>query len=136
MAMADPISDFLTQIRNANMVFKEKVELPSSRLKEAIASILKREGYIRNYRVIEHKKKPVLRVYLKYGPNRERVITNMKRVSRPSLRVYAGVSQLPRVLGGLGIAIVSTPRGLLTDSEARRQKVGGEVLCESLVGNT
>ncbi len=130
MAMADPISDFLTQIRNANMVFKEKVELPSSRLKEAIASILKREGYIRNYRVIEHKKKPVLRVYLKYGPNRERVITNMKRVSRPSLRVYAGVSQLPRVLGGLGIAIVSTPRGLLTDSEARRQNVGGEVLCE------
>jgi small subunit ribosomal protein S8 len=128
--MADPISDFLTQIRNANMVFKEKVELPSSRLKEAIASILKREGYIRNYRVIEHKKKPVLRVYLKYGPNRERVITNMKRVSRPSLRVYAGVSQLPRVLGGLGIAIVSTPRGLLTDSEARRQNVGGEVLCE------
>lgn len=130
MAMADPISDFLTQIRNANMVFKEKVELPSSRLKEAIASILKREGYIRNYRVIEHKKKPVLRVYLKYGPNRERVITNMKRVSRPSLRVYAGVSQLPRVLGGLGIAIVSTPQGLLTDSEARRQNVGGEVLCE------
>ncbi|HPR90969.1 MAG TPA: 30S ribosomal protein S8 [Synergistaceae bacterium] len=130
MAMADPISDFLTQIRNANMVFKEKVELPSSRLKEAIASILKREGYIRNYRVIEHKKKPVLRVYLKYGPNRERVITNMKRISRPSLRVYAGVSQLPRVLGGLGIAIVSTPRGLLTDSEARRQNVGGEVLCE------
>jgi len=130
MAMADPISDFLTQIRNANMVFKEKVELPSSRLKEAIASILKREGFIRNYRVLEHQNRPILRIYLKYGPNRERVISNLKRVSKPSLRVYSGVSQLPRVLGGLGIAIVSTPRGVLTDQEARQQNVGGEVLCE------
>ena len=130
MAMADPISDLLTQIRNANQIFKEKVELPSSRMKESIASILKREGYIRNYRVIEYKKKPILRVYLKYGPNRERVITNLRRISKPSLRVYAGVAELPRVLGGLGIAIVSTPRGVLTDGEARRQNVGGEVLCE------
>jgi len=130
MAMSDPIADLLTRIRNANMVYQEKVEVPSSKMKEAIAAILKREGYIRNYRVLEHGKRGVLRVYLKYGPNRERVISNLRRVSKPSLRVYSGVSSLPRVLGGLGIAIVSTPRGLLTDHEARSQNVGGEVLCE------
>jgi small subunit ribosomal protein S8 len=130
MAMSDPIADFLSQIKNANLVYKEKVELPSSRMKENIASILKREGFIRNFRVVEHKKRPTLRVYLKYGPNRERIITNLRRVSKPSLRVYSGAAQLPRVLGGLGVAIVSTPKGILTDREAREKNVGGEILCE------
>lgn len=130
MGMTDPIADLLTQIRNANMGYKEKVELPSSRMREAIVAILKREGFVRNYRVIDHRCKGVLRIYLRYGPNRERVITNLKRVSKPSLRVYSGVSHLPRVLGGLGIAIISTPRGLLTDREAREANVGGEILCE------
>jgi len=130
MSMSDPIADLLTQIRNANLSYKEKLEVPSSRLREGIVAILKREGFIRNYRVIDHRRKGILRIYLKYGPNRERVITNMKRVSKPSLRVYAGVSHLPRVLGGLGIAIISTPKGLLTDREARAANVGGEILCE------
>lgn len=130
MSMADPIADLLTQIRNANRVYKEKVEIPSSRMKEGIVAILKREGFIRNYRVIDHRRQAVLRIYLKYGPNKERVITNVKRVSKPSLRVYAGVAQLPQVLGGLGIAIVSTPKGLLTDQEARAANVGGEIVCE------
>jgi small subunit ribosomal protein S8 len=130
MSMSDPIADLLTQIRNANMGYKEKVEIPSSRMREGIVAILKREGFIRNYRIIEHQRKGILRIYLKYGPNREHVITNLKRVSKPSLRIYSGVPQLPRVLGGLGIAIISTPKGLLTDREARVANVGGEVLCE------
>lgn len=130
MAMTDPISDLLSRLRNANMVFKERVEMPSSKMKEGIAAILKREGFIRNFRVLEHRKRATLRIYLKYGPNKERVITNLKRVSKPSLRVYSGAGSLPRVLGGLGIAIVSTPRGLLTAQEARAQNVGGEILCE------
>jgi small subunit ribosomal protein S8 len=130
MAMADPISDLLTQIRNANRVFKEKIEVPSSRMKESIVAILKREGFIRNYRVLDRGSKRTIRIYLKYGPNKERVITNLKRISKPSLRVYSGVSHLPHVLGGLGIAIVSTPKGLLTDREARAEHVGGEIVCE------
>jgi len=130
MAMSDPIADLLTRIRNANMVYKDKVETPSSRVKEGIAAILKREGFIRNYRVIDTRRQTVLRIYLKYGPNRERVITNLKRVSKPSLRVYSGASRLPRVLGGMGVAVVSTPKGLLTDREARAENVGGEILFE------
>ncbi len=130
MSMSDPIADLLTQIRNANISYKEKIEVPASRIREGIVAILKREGFIRNYRVIDHRRRGVLRIYLKYGPNRERVITNLKRVSKPSLRVYTGVSYLPRVLGGLGIAIISTPKGLLTDREARAANVGGEIVCE------
>jgi small subunit ribosomal protein S8 len=130
MAMSDPIADFLTQIRNANMVFKEKVEVPTSRMKESIAAILKKEGFIRNYRVIDSRGRGVLRVYLKYGPNRERVITRLERVSKPSLRIYSTSKRLPRVLGGLGIAIVSTPRGVLSDVDAREENVGGEILCK------
>lgn len=125
----DPIADLLTRIRNANTAKKEKVEIPSSKLKTAIVEILKREGYIRNYRVVEENGKPMLRVYLKYGQKQEAIITKLERVSRPSIRRYAGKDNLPRVLGGLGISIISTPRGLMTDKEARRQGVGGEILC-------
>ncbi|MDP8244056.1 MAG: 30S ribosomal protein S8 [Candidatus Hinthialibacter antarcticus] len=125
----DPIADLLTRIRNANTARKEKVEIPSSKLKTAIVEIMKREGYIRNYRVVEEDGKPMLRVYLKYGQKQESIITKIDRVSRPSIRRYAGKDNLPRVLGGLGISIISTPRGLMTDKEARRQGIGGEILC-------
>lgn len=125
----DPIADLLTRIRNANTAKKEKVEIPSSKLKTAIVEILKREGYIRNYRVVEENGKPMLRVYLKYGQKQEPIISKLERVSRPSIRRYADKNNLPRVLGGLGISIISTPRGLMTDKEARRQGVGGEILC-------
>lgn len=125
----DPIADLLTRIRNANTARKEKVEIPSSKLKTAIVEIMKREGYIRNYRVVEEDGKPMLRVYLKYGQKQEAIITKLDRVSRPSIRRYAGKDNLPRVLGGLGISIISTPRGLMTDKEARRQGIGGEILC-------
>ncbi len=125
----DPIADLLTRIRNANTARKEKVEIPSSKLKTAIVEIMKREGYIRNYRVVEENGKPMLRVYLKYGQKQESIITKLERVSRPSIRRYAGKDNLPRVLSGLGISIISTPQGLMTDKEARRQGVGGEILC-------
>lgn len=125
----DPIADLLTRIRNANVAKKEKVEAPASKLKTAIIELLKREGYIRNYRVVEEDGKPVLRIYLKYGPKQEPVITKLERVSKPSVRHYAGKDNMPRVLGGLGMAIVSTPRGLMTDRDARKQGIGGEILC-------
>ncbi|MDN5325402.1 MAG: small subunit ribosomal protein [Moorella sp. (in: firmicutes)] len=127
--MTDPIADFLTRIRNANMVYQEKVEVPASRVKRALAEILKNEGYIKNYEYIEDNKQGILRLYLKYGPNREKVITGLKRISRPGLRVYAKKGEIPRVLGGLGVAVISTSKGILTDKEARRQGVGGEVIC-------
>ncbi|AOQ25420.1 30S ribosomal protein S8 [Neomoorella thermoacetica] len=127
--MTDPIADFLTRIRNANMVYQEKVEVPASRVKRALAEILKNEGYIKNYEYIEDNKQGILRLYLKYGPNKEKVITGLKRISRPGLRVYAKKGEIPRVLGGLGVAVISTSKGILTDKEARRQGVGGEVIC-------
>lgn len=127
--MTDPIADFLTRIRNANMVYQEKVEVPASRVKRALAEILKNEGYIKNYEYIEDNKQGILRLYLKYGPNREKVITGLKRISRPGLRVYAKKGEIPRVLGGLGVAVISTSKGILTDKEARREGVGGEVIC-------
>ena len=126
--MTDPIADMLTRIRNANVVRHEKLELPSSKVKVEIADILKREGYVRDYEVIEDNKQGVLRVFLKYGANDERVITGLKRISKPGLRVYAKADEVPRVLNGLGTAIVSTSKGVLSDSEARAQAVGGEVL--------
>ncbi|PWI58630.1 30S ribosomal protein S8 [Sulfoacidibacillus thermotolerans] len=129
MVMTDPIADMLTRIRNGNMVGHEKVDIPGSRIKRAIADILKAEGYIRDAEFIRDNKQGTIRVHLKYGPNNERVITGLKRISKPGLRVYAGSEELPRVLGGLGIAIVSTSRGIMTDREARKNKVGGEVLC-------
>ncbi|WP_342753115.1 30S ribosomal protein S8 [Shouchella clausii] len=128
MVMTDPIADMLTRIRNANMVRHEKLELPASMLKKEIADILKREGFIRDYEFIEDNKQGVIRIFLKYGPSNERVITGLKRISKPGLRVYAKSTELPRVLGGLGIALVSTSKGVLTDKEARQQQVGGEVL--------
>ncbi|MGB9886562.1 MAG: 30S ribosomal protein S8 [Moorellales bacterium] len=127
--MTDPIADFLTRIRNATTTRKETVEVPASKMKRALAEILKREGFIRDYEYLEDGKQGVLRLYLKYGPNKEKVITGLKRISRPGLRVYARKDQLPRVLGGLGIAVISTSRGLMTDKEARKRGLGGEVVC-------
>ncbi|MDY0407276.1 30S ribosomal protein S8 [Virgibacillus sp. 179-BFC.A HS] len=126
--MTDPIADMLTRIRNANMVKHEKLELPASKIKRDIADILKREGFVRDYELIEDSKQGVLRIFLKYGPNDEHVITGIKRISKPGLRVYAKATEVPRVLNGLGIAIVSTSKGVLSDKEARSQAVGGEVL--------
>jgi len=129
MVMTDPIADMLTRIRNANNVRHEKLEVPASKMKKEIAEILKREGFIRDWEYIEDNKQGILRIYLKYGKNNERVITGLKRISKPGLRVYAKAHEIPRVLGGLGIAIISTSKGVLTDKEARRQQVGGEVIC-------
>ncbi len=129
MVMTDPIADMLTRIRNGNMVGHEKVDIPGSKIKLAIAEILKSEGYIRDAEFIPDNKQGTIRVHLKYGAGNARVITGLKRISKPGLRVYANAEELPRVLGGLGIAIVSTSRGLMTDKHARQNNVGGEVLC-------
>lgn len=129
MVMSDPIADMLTRIRNANLVRHETVELPASKIKRDIAEILKREGFIRDAEYIEDNKQGIIRLFLKYGPNQERVITGLKRISKPGLRVYTKSQEVPRVLGGLGIAIISTSKGVMTDKEARQSKSGGEVLC-------
>lgn len=130
MMVTDPIADLLTRIRNANTARKEKVDVPASKMKQAIIDILKKEGYIRSYRIVDEKGHKIIRVFLKYGPKQERIITRLERVSKPSVRRYANKDTLPRVINGLGIAIISTSRGLMTDREARRQGVGGEVLCK------
>ncbi|MBX6352449.1 MAG: 30S ribosomal protein S8 [Thermoflavifilum sp.] len=129
MTMTDPIADMLTRIRNANAVGHEKVDIPGSNIKRAIAEILKREGFIRDAEFIPDDKQGVIRIFLKYGRNQERVITGLKRISKPGLRVYVTKDNIPRVLGGLGIAILSTSKGIVTDKEARKLGVGGEVLC-------
>ncbi|MFZ3590840.1 30S ribosomal protein S8 [Bacillus sp. DJP31] len=128
MVMTDPIADMLTRIRNANMVRHEKLEIPASKLKREIADILKREGFVRDVEFVEDNKQGILRVFLKYGANNERVITGLKKISKPGLRVYAKADEVPRVLNGLGIAIVSTSNGVITDKEARQKQVGGEVI--------
>lgn len=128
MVMTDPIADMLTRLRNANSVYHEKVEIPGSKIKQAIAQILKSEGFIKDFEMVEDDKQGVLRLSLKYGPNREKVITGIKRISKPGLRVYAKKEQLPRVLGGLGVAIISTSKGIMTDKDARRDGLGGEVI--------
>ncbi|ASA97312.1 MULTISPECIES: 30S ribosomal protein S8 [Anoxybacillus] len=128
MVMTDPIADMLTRIRNANMVRHEKLEVPASKIKREIAEILKREGFIRDVEYIEDNKQGILRIFLKYGPNNERIITGLKRISKPGLRVYVKADEVPRVLNGLGIAILSTSQGILTDKEARQKRTGGEVL--------
>lgn len=128
MVMTDPIADLLTRLRNANSVYHEKVEIPGSKIKQAIAGILKEEGFIKDFDFVADNKQGVLRLSLKYGPNREKVITGIKRISKPGLRVYAKSEQLPRVLGGLGIAIVSTSQGIMSDKKARRNGLGGEVI--------
>ncbi|RJQ31375.1 MAG: 30S ribosomal protein S8 [Peptococcaceae bacterium] len=129
MVMTDPIADFLTRIRNANTVYREKVEVPASRVKKEIANILKQEGFVRDCEFVEDGKQGVIRVYLKFGVNKNRVITGLKRISKPGLRVYARKEEVPRVLGGLGIAIISTSRGIMTDKQARKERLGGEVIC-------
>ena len=129
MSMSDPIADLLTRIRNASRAEHEKVDIPSSKLKVRLAEILKDEGFIKNYRLIEDKKQGMLRVYLKYGAGNERIISGLVRVSKPGRRVYASVKALPRINNGLGVAIVSTPKGVMADHEARDANVGGEILC-------
>jgi len=126
--MTDPIADLLTRIRNANMVRHDKLEVPASNIKKEIAEILKREGFVRDVEYIEDNKQGIIRIFLKYGSSNERVITGLKRISKPGLRVYAKATEVPRVLNGLGIALVSTSQGVLTDKEARAKQVGGEVL--------
>jgi small subunit ribosomal protein S8 len=126
--MSDPIADMLTRVRNANMVRHEKLELPASNIKKEIAEILKKEGFVKSVEYIEDDKQGVIRMFLKYGQNNERVITGLKRISKPGLRVYAKADELPKVLNGLGIALVSTSEGVLTDKDARQRGIGGEVL--------
>jgi len=128
MQITDPIADMLTRIRNANSAKHETVDVPASNMKKAIAEILNEEGYIAGYQVIEDGKQGIIRISLKYGPNKEKVISGLKRVSKPGLRIYAGAEELPRVLKGLGIAIVSTSKGIMTDKAARKLNIGGEVL--------
>ena len=129
MNMTDPIADMLTRIRNGVRARLPKVDIPSSRLKTEIARILKNEGYISNFKVVEDPRQDSIRVFLKYGPGRERVITDLQRVSRPGCRIYCGKSDIPRVYGGLGINILSTSHGVMTGREAAKTGVGGEILC-------
>jgi len=129
MSMSDPIADMLTRIRNGNTAKHDTVDVPSSKMKKAIADILTTEGYIKGYEVIEDGVKATIRITLKYGKDKnEKVITGLKRISKPGLRVFAGKEELPRVLGGLGTAIISTSKGLMTDKQARKAGVGGEVI--------
>jgi small subunit ribosomal protein S8 len=129
MSMSDPIADMLTRIRNANTAKHDTVEIPSSKMKLAIADILLKEGYVKNVELVDNGNFKNIKITLKYGANKnEKILTGLKRISKPGLRVYASKEDLPRVLGGLGIAIISTNKGVLTDKEARKQNVGGEVL--------
>lgn len=128
MTVSDPIADMLTRIRNANIVRHDTLEIPGSNMKKEIAAILKTEGFIKNVEYIEDDKQGVIRVFMKYSNENERVITGLKRISKPGLRVYAKREELPRVLNGLGIALISTSEGVLTDKEARKRNLGGEVL--------
>ena len=131
MTMTDPIADMLTRIRNANSAYHDRVSMPHSKLKAAIAEILQKEGYISGFEVAPSTKGPgnVLTIKMKYSPDRRRTISGLRRVSTPGLRVYRGATAVPRVLGGLGVAVLSTSQGLMTDREARKRNVGGEVLC-------
>jgi len=129
MSLSDPIADMLTRIRNAVRVQRENVNVRASRICEGIANVLKAEGYIEDYALVEAGKQGLLRIYLRYGPAGEQVITEIKRVSKPGRRVYNGVEDLPRPLDGMGVAIVSTSRGVLSDRRCRQENVGGEVLC-------
>ncbi|MEG0662125.1 MAG: 30S ribosomal protein S8 [Anaerovoracaceae bacterium] len=129
MTMTDPIADMLTRIRNANTAAHATVDIPASKIKKSIAGILTDEGYISGFDVIEDDKQGTIRVQMKYGPEKEKVITGIKKISKPGLKVYAKASDVPRVLGGLGIAIISTSNGVISDKEARKLGVGGEVIC-------
>lgn len=129
MVVSDPIADLLTRIRNAHTANHDRVEVPGSKMKKSIVQILKDEGYIRDFEWIENGHQGVIRIYLKYGPNKSKVVTGLRRISKPGLRVYAKRDQVPRVLSGLGIAILSTSKGVMTDKQARQEGLGGEVLC-------
>lgn len=128
MHITDPVADMLTRIRNAIAARHDTVDVPSSGMKKAIADILLQEGYIRNFQLVEDGNQGIIRIILKYGPNKEKTISGLRRVSKPGLRVYAGAEELPRVLHGLGISIISTSKGVMTDKKARELNVGGEVL--------
>ena len=129
MTMTDPIADMLTRIRNANVVKHETVDVPASNIKKELARILLEEGFVRGYDVIEDGKQGIIRIQLKYGQSGERVISGLKRISKPGMRVYAASHEVPRVLNGLGISVISTSKGILTDKQARKENVGGEVIC-------
>jgi small subunit ribosomal protein S8 len=131
MTMTDPIADMLTRIRNANVAMHDDVRMPSSKVKEALAAILQKEGYIEGWAVADEAGRPgrVLTINMKYSPERARTISGLRRVSKPGLRVYSKSTEVPRVLGGLGVAVLSTSQGLMTDREARKKRVGGEILC-------
>jgi small subunit ribosomal protein S8 len=131
MTMTDPIADMLTRLRNANVAYHDEVRMPSSKLKESLAAVLQKEGYVAGWKSDDDPARPgkVLTVQMKYSPDRARSIAGIKRVSKPGLRVYRQADRLPRVLGGLGVAVLSTSQGLMTDREARERRVGGEVLC-------
>jgi len=130
MSMTDPIADMLTRIRNAGHARFDKVDIPASRMKISLARIFKDEGFIKNYKVIKDNRQGILRVYLKYGDQQQSLIQGLRRVSKPGRRVYAGSEDLPRVQGGLGVAVISTSKGVVSDRQARKMQVGGEVLCE------
>ncbi|MEW6410391.1 MAG: 30S ribosomal protein S8 [Nitrospirota bacterium] len=127
--MTDPIADMLTRIRNANAIKEEKVDIPASNIKLQIAGILKKEGFIKNYKMLKGNQRGIIRIYLKYSEKEEPVITGLKRVSTPGKRVYTKKDKLPRIMGGTGIAIISTSKGILTNKECLRDGVGGEILC-------
>ena len=129
MSLTDPIGDMITTIRNANMIQREKLDIPHSGLKEEILKVLKTEGFIRTYKRIEGKPQGLLRVYLREEGEKRSSIIGLKRISKPGLRIYVPRERVPRVLGGLGMAVLSTSRGILTDRQARKEKVGGEILC-------
>ena len=129
MTMTDPIADMLTRIRNANIVGHDTVEIPASKMKKSIAEILLNEGFIKNFEVVDDNKQGMIKVEMKYGANKEKVINGIKKISKPGLKVYAKANDIPKVLGGLGIAIISTSKGVVSDKEARKLGVGGEVIC-------
>ena len=131
MSMSDPLADMLTRIRNAGMVRYETVDVPMSNLKVGVAKVLREEGYISDYEIIEDEKQGTLRITLKYGPDSERVISGIRRVSKPGLRQYVKADDIPQVMSGLGISILSTSKGIITDREARRLRIGGEILCQA-----
>ena len=131
MSMSDPLADMLTRIRNAGMVRYETVDVPMSNLKVGVAKVLREEGYIRDYKIIEDNTQGTLRIELKYGPKDEKVLSGLRRVSKPGLRKYVRADDIPQVMSGLGISILSTSKGIITDREARRLRIGGEVLCEA-----
>ena len=130
MSLTDPVADLLTRIRNAINARHQKLDVPASKLKLEIARILKEEGYVANFKATEEEGRKVLRIYLKYSPDSVAAISNLQRISRPGCRVYVGRNEIPRVLGGLGINILTTPKGVMTGRQARKQGLGGEILCE------